>query len=71
MASRPAQQALVVGRAVLLADARTGMPELAVILGEPPAASAPRAAPSAGSTATQAAYPPCDNSACMQQGNRP
>jgi hypothetical protein len=49
MATRPAQQALVPGRAVLLADAASGMSELGAILGEPAATSNPRTATAAGS----------------------
>lgn len=53
MANRPTQQALVPGRCVLLADAASGMSELAAILGEPPAASPSRAAPASGTAHQQ------------------
>lgn len=39
MATRPAQQALVPGRAVLLSDVTSGMTELGVIVGEPSASA--------------------------------
>lgn len=39
MATRPAQQALVPGRGVLLCDAASGMTELGAILGEPTASA--------------------------------
>lgn len=39
MATRPAQQALVPGRGLLLCDAASGMTELGAILGEPTASA--------------------------------
>lgn len=57
MATRPAQQALVPGRAVLLADAASGMSELGVILGEPAATSNPRTATAAGSLSPEPLSP--------------
>jgi len=39
MATRPAQQALVPGRGVLLCDAASGLTELGAILGEPTASA--------------------------------
>ena len=56
MATRPAQQALVPGRAVLVSNPVNGMSELGVILGEPPAAGAARGAATPGLQPALVAY---------------